>query len=288
MSNPPSGLATPSCPSHHPSLHTSRYKAGFAATDRDWMGHVDGPGCQSPGVHVFHGHMFHIVLSAYNFNIDINTHEVFIDEILWLSCQIASAPSSRTKASAEFKRLIISDTIGQSTEAAGGVSTGPLRSALLSHAVKLGKKDILTSLGEVSAEKKNKSLCSELSVVFEQTGLKSLFCVARTNQQLIFSLFFTSVCLFLIFLDTGLYVRSSMLENRKEASPYGYLRDIRYSQCCSPLCNNLTLLLSQASWSLRLGSAIKETCKMNMAHLCPCARDRQKTGEPQRYLPLLS
>lgn len=147
--------------------------------------------------------MFHIVLSAYNFNIDINTHEVFIDEILWLSCQTASAPSSHTKASVEFKRLIISDTIGQSTEAAGGVSTGPLRSALLSHAVKLGKKDILTSLGEVSAEKKNKSLCSELSVVFEQTGLKSLFCVARTNQQLIFSLFFTSVCLFLIFFRYG-------------------------------------------------------------------------------------
>lgn len=193
MSNPPSGLATPSSPSHHPSLHTSRYKAGFAATDWDWMGHVDGPGCQSPGVHVFHGHMFHIVLSAYKFNIDINTHEVFIDEILWLSCQTASAPSSRTKASVE-----------------------------------------------------------------------------------------------LFFLDTGLYIRSSMLENRKEASPYDYLRDIRYSQCCSPLCNNLTLLLSQASWSLRLGSAIKETCKMNMAHLCPCTRDRQKTGEPQRYLPLLS
>lgn len=39
-------------------------------------------------------------------------------------------------------RLIISDTIGLSTEAASGVSTGPLRSALLSHAVKLGKKDI--------------------------------------------------------------------------------------------------------------------------------------------------
>lgn len=156
MSNPPSGLATPSSPSHHPSLHTSRYKAGFAATDRDWMGHVDGPGCQSPGVHVFHGHMFHIVLSAYNFNIDINTHEVFIDEILWLSCQTASAPSSRTKASVEFKRLIISDTIGQSTEAAGGVSTGPLRSALLSHAVKLGKKTFWQVLERLVQKRRTK------------------------------------------------------------------------------------------------------------------------------------
>lgn len=54
-------------------------------------------------LHVFHGHMFHIVSSAYNFKIDINTHEVFIEEISWLSWQTDSAPSSHTKASVEFK-----------------------------------------------------------------------------------------------------------------------------------------------------------------------------------------
>lgn len=119
--------------------------------------------------------------------------------------------------------------------------------------------------------------------------VKVLFCVTRTNPAAHLQPFFASVCLFIIFfLDAALYIRSGMLANRKEASPYGYLRDIHYSQCCPPLCNNLTLLLSQASWSLRLGSAIEETCKTNMAHLCPCPRYRQKTGEPQRYVPLLS
>lgn len=37
-------------------------------------------------------------------------------------------------------RLILTDTVGQRTEAAVRVSTGPLCSALLSHAVKPGKK----------------------------------------------------------------------------------------------------------------------------------------------------
>lgn len=45
---------------------------------------------------------------------------------------------------------------------------------------------------------------------------------------------------------------------------------------------------SQDDWSLRFRSTIEETCKMNMAYLCPCARNRQKTGEPQRCVPLMS
>lgn len=82
--------------------------------------------------------------------------------------------------------------------------------------------------------------------------------------------------------------QSSMLANWKVVSPHGYLRDTRYSHCCSPLCNNFTLQLSQAIRSLRLGSAIKETSKTNMAHLCPCARDSRKTRGLQRNVPLLS
>lgn len=82
--------------------------------------------------------------------------------------------------------------------------------------------------------------------------------------------------------------QSSMLATWKVVSPHDYVRDTRYSHCCSPLCNNFTLLLSQAIWSLRLGSAIKETSKMNMTPLCPCARDSRKTRGPQRNVPLLS
>lgn len=86
----------------------------------------------------------------------------------------------------------------------------------------------------------------------------------------------------------GLYIRSSMPANEKGLRSYGCLRDTRSSHCCSPLCNNFTLLLSQAIWSLRLGSTIKETSKMNVVHFCPCVCERQKTERPQRNVPLLS
>lgn len=59
-------------------------------------------------------------------------------------------------------RLIIGDTIGQSAEAADGVSAGHLHSALLSHVLKPGKIDLDLSievLERLAQKRRGRKVC---------------------------------------------------------------------------------------------------------------------------------
>lgn len=89
---------------HHPSLHTSPCTAGFTATNCAWIGHVGWAWLSvSRRGDVRHRNMLHIVWAACHFKIDVNAHEVLMDEISWLSCQTALALSFQPRASLEYK-----------------------------------------------------------------------------------------------------------------------------------------------------------------------------------------
>lgn len=202
------GLATPSSPFAPSQPSHPDCTAGFTPTEPYWIGHVHGPGCQSPGDCTCSRPYVPCSFECISFR-DWWEHAWGID-----TRDPVSPAGSLTGSPARLPALLHPTQALLWTQAsshhhhhhhwhnwskccrvaAGAVSPSSLCSALLSHTVGPDKRSILTSLGEVTTEEEKFAF----QIVRPIWANRALFACQGQIQQLIFILF--CFCWFIFFL----------------------------------------------------------------------------------------